>query len=94
MQSVHHSLKVSLSEESVVVGLALLAGLVVFIGTVTGESAHQPSPAKDEVAKFRYTYTASFLLLTIAFSLDELAGVLAVYVFIIRLAYNHSSSGM
>lgn len=70
-----------------VVGLSLLAGIVIFMGIITEESMHQKEVAKDMVAKFRYTYGSSFALLALSFCLIETAGILAVYLFIIRLEH-------
>lgn len=64
--------------------MSLLVGCILFMGTVTGEANHQPAAAKDETPAFRYSYGSSFLMLLGSFCLDEVSGVLSVYLFIIR----------
>lgn len=62
----------------------LLVGLILFMGAVTGEANHQPHVSKGELQTFRYSYASSFYMLNLAFCLDEISGVLSVYLFIIR----------
>lgn len=64
--------------------MSLLVGSILFMGAVTGEANHQPHVPEGEIASFRYTYGSSFIMLTLAFCLDEISGVLSVYLFIIR----------
>lgn len=66
------------------IGMSLLVGSILFMGAVTGEANHQPHVPEGEIAAFRYTYGSSFIMLTLAFCLDEISGVLSVYLFIIR----------
>lgn len=54
------------------------------MGAVTGEANHQPHVPDGEIPAFRYIYASSFIMLTLAFCLDEISGVLSVYLFIIR----------
>ena len=65
-------------------GLCLLSGVIVFMGNVTGESSHQVTATKDKPAVFQYRYGLSFIGLIISFCLIEVAGIMAVYLFIIR----------
>jgi len=64
--------------------MSMLAGVIVFVGTVTGEANHQASVPKGDPKIFVYSYTSSFVMLVMAFCLNEVAGVLSVYIFIIR----------
>lgn len=54
------------------------------MGAVTGEANHQPRVPKGETPAFSYSYASAFIMVTIAFCLDEISGVLSVYIFIIR----------
>lgn len=54
------------------------------MGAVTGDANHQPTVAKDEIPIFRYSYGPSFIMMATSFCLDEISGVLSVYLFIIR----------
>lgn len=64
--------------------MSLLVGSILFMGAVTGEANHQPKTVEGESPVFTYEYDFSFIVLTIAFCLDEIAGVLSVYLFIIH----------
>lgn len=66
------------------VGMSLLVGSIVFMGAVTGVANHQPHVPTGETQSFRYSYAGSFYMLNLAFCLDEVSGVLSVYLFIIR----------
>lgn len=64
--------------------MSLLVGSILFMGAVTGLANHQPHVPKGDIPAFRYSYASSFFMVTIAFCLDEISGVLSVYLFIIR----------
>lgn len=61
-------------------GLSLFVGFIIYIGAVTEEAANR-SKSKDDPA-FVYRYGPSLLLIVASFFLSEMAGVMAIHLFI------------
>lgn len=61
-------------------GLSLFVGFIIYIGAVTEEAANR-SKSKDDPA-FVYRYGPSLLLIVASFFASEMAGVMAIHLFI------------
>jgi len=61
-------------------GLSLFVGFIIYIGAVTEEAANR-SKSKDDPA-FDYRYGPSLLLIVASFFASEMAGVMAIHLFI------------
>ncbi|GFO12416.1 voltage-dependent calcium channel gamma-5 subunit [Plakobranchus ocellatus] len=62
-------------------GLCTLVGIILYIGSITGEVGNKPRASIEE-PKFKYDYGSSFFMAVGSFVLTELSGVFSVYLYI------------
>lgn len=62
-------------------GLCTLVGIILYIGSITGEVGNKPRASIEE-PRFLYDYGSSFFMAVGSFVLTELSGVFSVYLYI------------
>uniref|UniRef100_A0A2C9JFJ3 Uncharacterized protein n=1 Tax=Biomphalaria glabrata TaxID=6526 RepID=A0A2C9JFJ3_BIOGL len=68
-------------------GLCTLVGIILYIGSITGEVGNKPRASVEE-PRFIYDYGSSFFMAVGSFVLTELSGVFSVYLYISK--HKHS----
>ncbi|KAH9490035.1 Voltage-dependent calcium channel gamma-7 subunit [Bulinus truncatus] len=71
----------------VLAGLCTLVGIILYIGSITGEVGNKPRASVEE-PRFIYDYGSSFFMAVGSFVLTELSGVFSVYLYISK--HKHS----
>ncbi|CAL1531570.1 unnamed protein product, partial [Lymnaea stagnalis] len=71
----------------VLAGLCTLVGIILYIGSITGEVGNKPRASIEE-PRFLYDYGSSFFMAVGSFVLTELSGVFSVYLYISK--HKHS----
>lgn len=76
-----HSFKITLFLSYFFTGLCTLVGIILYIGSITGEVGNKPRSSVEE-PRFIYDYGSSFFMAVGSFVLTELSGVFSVYLYI------------